>query len=260
MSKKYTPYYRGKRDRNLIKSIPFIHNRIKENLYIKYAKSPLLELSGGRGRDLYKYKNAEIKKIYFIDIDKDALNEAKKLYEQEYMSDFKVYFFKRNLRKPLKLKTDISFNTVSIQFAIHYFLGNESMINILFQNIDRYLNENGIFMATFLDGQKIFDILKNGDLIAKKQNKTQYSIIRMYNKSEKFEKYGQKIRVYFVSIGSHDEYLVNVDYLISIFKDRYEIVSNELFDIAKITDRKINKNEKKWIELNRQLILKKIKN
>jgi|18_taG_2_1085343.scaffolds.fasta_scaffold10355_2 ubiquinone/menaquinone biosynthesis C-methylase UbiE len=251
-------YYHGKRNRWLIKYIPFIHNKIKENLYKKYTNSPILELSGGRGGDIYKYKLINAKEIYFVDIDEDAIKTAKEKYENLYKQDFKMHFYVRNISKPLKLNIK-QVKTVSMHFAIHYFLKSRSTIKTLVNNIDKYLKVGGSFISTFLNGRKVFDMLKEKNIIARKKRKTMYYIKRIYNQNEKFHKYGQKIKVFFSSIGTHDEYLVNINYLIDMFGDNYKVVYNKQFNPKSLIKKDINRKELIWINLNHILVLKKIK-
>lgn len=51
------------------------------------------------------------------------------------------------------------FDTVSCQFAIHYFFQSEEKLNGFLGNVARNLKRGGIFIATFMDGDKVAQLL-----------------------------------------------------------------------------------------------------
>ena len=55
------------------------------------------------------------------------------------------------------------FSVCSCQFAIHYFFESEKKLNGFFSNVANNLKTNGIFFATFMDGNIIENLFKSNN-------------------------------------------------------------------------------------------------
>lgn len=259
-----------------IKNMRKFHNYVKFNVYGRYIKSNetnILELAGGRGGDLFKLQSLQTNYILFIDIDENALNEAKRRYNELIKNKpFTIDFLQLDITKVGTLKeiqtiSKVSmFNVISIQFAIHYFLSNETTFNRVLKTIDSLMETNGHVIITALDGAKIFgllkDIKKDETYSFSKNGKDVIRIQKDYS-NNRLNNLGQQITFFIESIGQHPEYLVNFDYLIKKFeKINYSIVEDKYFyqflkkwhDKTKLS---LSDNEKAYSILNRLIVFKK---
>ena len=137
--------------------------------------------------------------------------------------------YKNVAKEYLKLKKN-KFQVVSSQFTLHYYLESEETFNGFLTNVDENIDKGGYFIATFYNGNKLFDLLKDKEGIeyTNKTGDKVYEINKKYD-LENFEydgedtsnMFGNTIGVYMDSIGQEfDEYLVNMDFLIDSFKKR----------------------------------------
>ena len=119
------------------------------------------------------------------------------------------------------------FNVVSCQFSFHYFFENMDKLDSVLRNISDSLKVGGVFIGTTLDGNMVFNALKNKNSIMEHKNdKLLWKITKKYDQ-ENFDvdenSLGYKIDVYMDSIGKTNmEYLVNYEYLDSIL-ERYNL-------------------------------------
>lgn len=76
------------------------------------------------------------------------------------------------------------FDVVSCQFAIHYFFENRDTLNGFLANVSNNLRPGGIFIATFMDGDKVHAMLEdapNGIVEGKKGDVTVWALIKKYH-------------------------------------------------------------------------------
>lgn len=114
------------------------------------------------------------------------------------------------------------FEVISCQFSIHYFFETEKKLDNLLWNINEHIRDNGYFIGTCLDGNKIKRELENiskGERVEGVSNdRTIWSIRKLYDKNHGIS-FGEEIEVYMESIGRwNKEYLVNFDILIEKLK------------------------------------------
>lgn len=239
---------------HLLDGLKKFHSHIKKELYNEYTNENenILELGGGRSNDYHKWKYNKIKNIVLIDNDPIAIQEGMKRTENE--TSFKVRYINdtmnQNLPKLLKKNSVIvtKFDSIVANFSIHYILDNEKSINLLYKNIRHLLNKDGYFILTTFDGKKVFaDLQKTNPIILENDKgielfritpQFKISVANTKDGQDKLAKYGQKISVYVESIGKeHEEYLVNIQYLIHKFisEKEFELVENTSF--GEILDR-----------------------
>jgi hypothetical protein len=225
-----------------------------------------MDLSCGRGGDVDRYVNPENNIKFVLGLDIEDINEASRRYFYK-QSNNKGVFLQYDTSKNIKLKEqdninkhskimiDIlygltkqvpskyknvakeyfklaknKFQVVSSQFTLHYYLENEETFNGFLTNVDENIDKGGYFIATFYNGNKLFELLKDKegvDYINKSGDKV-YEIKKKYELDnfnydidDISNMFGNTIGVYMDSIGQEfDEYLVNMDFLIDSFKKR----------------------------------------
>ena len=256
--------------RNMIK----FNNMIKDSMYMDYLKADmkLLELSGGRGGDLYRFLSKKPSYIFFTNYAKDALQEAKRRYNDfiKKNSDLKtnIIFEEYNLRENVsnnisKKISETKFDLISCQFAINYFLETEKIWNNFFKNIKLFIKKGGIFMFTCFDGKRIQEKLKknkkNDKLELKIKNKRVLGFTKLYDGRKK-SVFGKELGCFVETIGEHNEYLVDIDYLIKCFEDNdFKLIENSQFDsLFESFNIKLLDVEKEFTGLYNKVILQKI--
>lgn len=268
-------YFHGETENVRIKALRHFHNYVKFNLYDKLVspgKTNILELAAGRGADLYKYLNTRVSYVLAVNSNKNALDIFQERYNKSKNS-LKINFIQADLTKNVtniigKIAKKNFFDIVSIQFAFHYFLKNKHTLDNIFKNINSFLKSKGHFMITGFDGERVNYLLRNTDF------KDSYNIYTPGNKKEIFKitklykgnilkNLGQEIDVFVQTIGAHQEYLVNYDYIIPYFESNgYTLIEtkyfNELYNaFYKKYSRPLSQQELLFTSLNRYAIFKK---
>jgi hypothetical protein len=225
------------------------HNKIKSLLLESVAlyqekpgnKPPvsLMDLSAGRGGDLYKWHFYNIE--YVLGIDKSSTNlvEAKKRYAEmkrkpygKFLCDFVQGDTSLNLRTGQAAKKaednahiveittknyPAGFNITSMQFALHYMFKDVKTLNGFLQNVAENTAMNGYFIGTCYDGRRVFELLQaaGGELKG-----PAFQILRRFDASRTAfpaneTSVGFQIDVNQESIGTKliPEWLVNFEYL-----------------------------------------------
>ena len=225
-----------------------------------------MDLSCGRGGDVDRYVNPSNKIKFIFGLDVEDVNEACRRYFYKQSSN-KAVFIKYDTSKNIKsieqegvdrhsrvminilygaqkpggseYKTIAKeyqklaknkFQVVSSQFTLHYYLKDENTFSRFITNVEENIDKGGYFIATFYNGNKLFNELKDKEGIEyiNKTGDKVYEIKKKYDNDD-FDYhsedtsniFGNKISVYMDSIGQEiDEYLVNMDFLIESFKKR----------------------------------------
>ena len=108
------------------------------------------------------------------------------------------------------------------------------------------------------NSNKIFNLLKNKEIVEinDQENSKIFTIKKLY-KNQRIFKYGQKISVDINSIGCHDEYLVNFDNLVEVFKKHnIHLIENKNFSNIS-TEILLNDYEKDFSFLNMYSVFEK---
>lgn len=211
----------------------------------------VLDLAAGRGADLGPYNAAEIGRLVAIDIDPTALVEL-----IHRSTDKHIVGMRKNgtSMKLNVLVSDVSGNPnvnknainerfaienvdiIVCNFAFHYFCTSASALNNALSFISAMCNNNHdtYFIMTVLDGQKVFDLLKDTDSGASwkvVENSMEKYLIRKDYESNTFERFGQKISVKLpMTTKLYTEPLCNIS-AVSADAEKFglELVSNEQF-------------------------------
>ena len=193
------------------------HNRVKSYLIQTYCKNTewLLDIGSGRGGDIFKWDKVNIPNVIGIDVKQEYINEAINRLEQNDLLQNRNYKFmlvsenESNLHKILNNK---QFDSISCQFTLHYFLKSQDMFETLCKNISKCLKENGYFIATVLNGDKVHSLL---ELNGKVENNS-LLIESKYDDNVR-NTYGNLIHFYMVGTLYFGEKTVSEEYL--VYKD-----------------------------------------
>tara|TARA_Y100000389_G_scaffold205145_1_gene264065 strand:- start:1272 stop:4364 length:3093 start_codon:yes stop_codon:yes gene_type:complete len=252
---------------------------VKQNLLeesvLKTDGKKLLDLASGKGGDIPRYLSMNLN-VVGVDNSVDNLHNAidgayprlKDIIQErinhpgfKYDSE-QIIFLAGDISKDLTekntyhsnyydisqykntFKESYSFDTVSIFFAIHYFLNDSQTLHGLLDNIDRNTKIDGYFVGCCYDGKIINDefVKNNGnDLVYRysdpidiKNKGTEVLRIKKNYDTEMFDEnnYGNEIKVLVQSINKeHSEYLVNFDFLEKkMNKIGFDLVLSENFE------------------------------
>lgn len=207
------------------------HNWIKQQLIFEAKKltegTKLLDISVGRGGDIFKWAKAKFKYVTGFDSDAKAIYEkndfegAIKRYTnvKSQMNMPKCFFWNLSATDPFILNNlnskdhNCIYDVVSCQFSFHYFVKD---IDITLNMISKKLRSKGIFIGTATDGDLIKENLKNShiDKSALKINKLDNC---MYDFSLVSEKTSRE--TYFEYRGVSQEYYLFKEFLIEKCKN-----------------------------------------
>jgi len=172
-------------DKNMFKTMRFLHNRIKENLIYRVSRNigkdkQLLDISVGNGGDIIKWDKADINTVYGIDPNSIRVDEANKrfidLKEKKVINKGRNYTFEvlgivDNEIRP-------GFDIVSCQFTMHYFFENDDKLERMVEHVSKSLKIGGYFIGTTLIGDRIkkFDSKKYSKYINLIRNDISYTM------------------------------------------------------------------------------------
>lgn len=224
------------------------HSSIKYTLYSRYASNAdlVIELAGGHANDLHRWIKYKIKNIVVVDKDIIEITEGQKRCSETHGCP-NVRFILDDINEPQMVYSEKQANVVFCNFAIHYFLKSDVNIKSLKWIIDKYLLNNGYFIFMALDGQRVFDILRNGDAMF-----GDVCISKKYRDAQ-FKPFGQEIHVSGAD-KEYREYLVNFDFIKSVFNN-YRVAEDRMF--INTDGFKMSMNEERYSSLNRYIVLQK---
>ena len=282
MRKKLNEGYYKDIDSKLTVPLRSFHNKIKLHLIngASVKNASILDLSCGRGGDLLKWYMSGYSRVLGFDLDKDNIESGalKRLSEMKTgdntrsrewanISDInflvgdasKLLFdgdisrntqYEQKANEIMKNVSKNSFNTVSMQFAVHYLFDEYQRVDNFFKNARDSLLSGGYLLITTLDGPSVYEGLKKsktntlsgyvydeekGDdvLVWKISAGSSLDLSGKTLSSNLETGFGNKINVMFESIGAeYEESLVHPSILISMaakynleILDSYEVKS-----------------------------------
>ncbi len=275
----------------------------------------VIDLAAGRGADLHRYQEVGVDNTLFIDIDRAAITElirrkfdmfdTKRRRMQKWgattakathamtvhtmVRDLKTSY-KDLLRDTGKVVLPNTCDGIVCNFAIHYFCDNIQNIRNLLNYISNMLKIGGVFIFTTLNGNKIFERLKDiskdgqyeindnvdggdaGDSDSSDSsdnvNTSKYIIKKLYS-SDKISSTGQNIAVRLPFTDElREEPLANIDTIIAeCERCGMELELNEPFDIYmrqfenadKSLYSKLSRGDIEYISLHQFVSVRKIK-
>ena len=160
-----------------IDNIRAFHNWIKSKLFsesVKYLDDndiedkTLLELAVGKGGDMHKWNNNNIKTVVGFDISSESINGKNGAIDRynsfkHKFKNTKYEYHVMDLSNPNNLPAinmiikNRRFTIASCQFALHYFFKTKQTLETFLTIVSSYLIKGGIFIGTTLDGSLIKD-------------------------------------------------------------------------------------------------------
>jgi len=220
------------------------HNRVKEYLYNKYCQDTeyLLELCSGRGGDMHKWIYNRVKNVYGYDIsDKNVTECVRRLTSmREKVQSSNYNFYKLDL-----CSTDASnvifqhnksgFNAACCHFGIHYFFQSKSAIENIISILDRSLQTNGIFIATFIDDVQLDSIFQRHGNQQVCYSEIDGEIMYYLKRDSHNSAFGRKLRIVLNGNnylgGGSDEFIIDFPTFRDMMRERgYSIVETQSFD------------------------------
>jgi 23S rRNA U2552 (ribose-2'-O)-methylase RlmE/FtsJ len=259
------------------------NNYVKNTLIQRYKNSDnIIELGSGRGGDLYKYVNANIKNLLMLEYDINAIDET---IERKYNILTKPYNtgcnlvtlqmdLNANFKKNITLIEDSLINsdefvnnkvmykkgatsTIFCNFAMHYFLTTALSTKNIVQFISHYLKPGGSFIMTIFDGNRVFNLLKQNkgkwETLDKK-----YMIEYIGKQPNVFSGFGNMINVLLpLANKPYREPLIDLFQLDKIFKQHsISRVEERNFD-SLLTNQNMDHNDITFISLYKYVIYRR---
>ena len=138
-------------------------NAVKRNMFKKYAKNAtlLLDLGCGRGGDIAKWRDANIRKVLAIDLSNEQLQEAKRRDKEDlskrrgacsriefiHTSMMQPELAKILLARPESTFDQTKFSCICAQFAIQYAFSSEKSACDLLRQVGELLDDGGLFFG-----------------------------------------------------------------------------------------------------------------
>jgi SAM-dependent methyltransferase len=246
-------------------------------VYEKAKSQTILDMGCGRGGDNMKFYYAKVDLYVGIDVDNNGLispadgaisryNQLRKTHRNfpqmffinadggallDYDEQIKVLGTmsraNENMMKKffsLKSSERTMFDRINCQFAMHYFLANETTWNNFLQNVNMYLKPGGFMIVTTFDGQRVANILKDKPQHTayytndKGEKKSIFEVVKKYNIEDPSKVFGvgHAIDVYNGLISNegiyNTEYLVDKRFVEKEFLEKcsMELVETDLFE------------------------------
>lgn len=248
------------------------NNWIKNNMIETYctSRSSVLDIGCGRGGDLIKFINAGISEYVGVDIDYNGLfgitdcavnrynhfkSTLKNVPDMRFIcADARGLFDSKSQENIFKRMSSTNkelidkylsgkkkYDIINCQFSMHYYLTDQLSWNNFMTNLDNHLNDNGYFIMTCFDGDKIKKNLFNKTSLSssytndKGEKNIMFEIKKLYDDNTT-NNIGVAIDLY-NSIISHEgiyntEYLVYYDFLNNEMKEkcRMDLVESDTFE------------------------------
>lgn len=252
------------------------HNKVKEMLYNKYTNNCeyLLELCSGKGGDLHKWLNNNVKHVVGYDISDKAIKECEKRVETtnsryNLISDFHtvdlcspeaVHVVSTNARRR-------KFDVVSCQFGVHYFFQAQQTFQNLVEILKQNLKEGGVFMVTFMDNEqleKLF-VARGGAYCDKSftfeqhNNEIAYLMKTEVPMNKDVNSFGSRLRIVLngnnVLTEGSNEFIINFQMFVKLMKEHgFHMTETKLFSEMVDIQFELTDVEKKISFLNRYCV------
>lgn len=230
---RYRGTERGARDA-YFQELRHYHNRVKGNLYNSYVPngSRVLELCSGKGGDLHKWVHSGVRHVDGYDINEHSIAECNRRVAQlRPQGSFR--FTHVDLRRKdilAVLDKGYKYNVVSCQFGLHYFYDAEDTIRRVLHTVSQVLENGGVFLATFIDDQRLDAFMKERDTAFAVAD----GIIVYYLERRRVTKFSDTLRMYMggnnVMTETSDEFVVRFGELTVLAKEYgLEVEETRLF-------------------------------
>ena len=145
------------------------NNWVKSVLISQYARPGMrvLDLAGGKGGDLAKWRVAEVGHLLVADVAHVAVQLARERYvtsRDNLPSQFPALFVAADcFGTPFLDRMDpaIGFDLVSCQFAFHYAFATEERLRTALSNITKRLEPGGFFLGTTPNALRLVRLIRS---------------------------------------------------------------------------------------------------
>ncbi len=249
MNRAIARHQKKKRAQSSIINLRIFHNWVKKTLLSettqtlrqkhKRSEIALLDLAVGRGGDLYKWWTLNIDPVVGFDISAESINGdhgAKDRYRklvdklEGQGKSVPTYEFhvmdlseRENIPKIDKIIDNRKFDIVSCQFAIHYFFKTEETLDTFLTIVNRYITKDGFFIGTTMDGNEVYKMFTEGNIIKKKL----YSLENKMDLDDTLTSYGN---MYLASLGEKEG---ETHYFVNQASEEYMVDTKELQKVCK---------------------------
>ena len=241
---------------------------VKSELFKLHGdQSDVLDISSGKGQDLFRYGSVNTKYLTCVEIDRDAIFELiyrKHDFSRTHGPGMNITVSRVDINEPYLKNIQIldqvergaeSCDLVMCNLAFHYFLGTARNLANVIKFINHYLKPGGRFIFTAYDGRDVLGLLNStgGNYMVKNEaGEIIYSIKAKYS-SNTLADVGQTIDVMLpFSTDYYTEYLVNIDYITAEFAKCKMILESDVSYgefLPKYGANKLNDEDKKYVSL-----------
>ncbi len=244
------------------------HNYIKNYLYkyiafeIKDSKTKsLIELCSGRGGDINKWIHNNFSNVLGFDISKgnidECYNRLEKINDKNLEYKFVQLDLTADITDDLNSMIKDKYSAVVCNFGIHYMFKNETSIKNFINICEQHLDANGFIVLTYIDQNILKDTLKDKNWLIENNNLI-YSIKIL---KENKEIWGNEMEMYLngdnIMSSISNEYLVNIEELVKLLGENYNVVENKNFSEINSENFKLENYEKTISSLYSYIIIKK---
>lgn len=265
------------------KPLTKLNNFVKAQLIKQLeGKSWVVDLSAGRGADLFTYNGYGVQNMLCMDIDQAALEELSNrawdfgsdgpyVFSRPPETNMRLYTMQNDLNTPAQdTLAQIESRGIPVpigqvdgivcNLSIHYLMTSPKVLQNIVTLVNSLLRPGGVFIFTTFDGKRIFKLLENigvgesWDLSEKDPSsdnptteKVKYSLRRNYK--DKAWKMGLTIGVVHPFSGGayYDEPLADIDQIVGAFEESgFKLVQRGSF--ADWHDKYVKFNPK-WAEM-----------
>lgn len=246
-------------------------------IYEKGRNLTILDIACGKGGDIMKFYYARIDYYVGIDIDNESIvsrtdgaisryNQLRKTHANfprmffihadggtilDYREQNKVLGGMSDKNKilmnrffSLDAKKRTRFDRINCQFAVHYFLRNETVWGNFLENVRMYLKPGGYMMITCYDARRIIEVLRERGQYTtyytntKGEKKVLFEIVRKYEELDEMKPIGVGHAIDIHNAFSFQEGSYITEYLVDrrfmekemLEKCEMELVETDLFD------------------------------
>lgn len=249
-----------KQDRSSFFDTRRFHNWIKRSILDKTCSDEnsnnisLLDLCCGKGGDIHKWTDNNIRYVEGYDINHDSVSEAVKRFEKvkakPATKNFDFNFYQKNLSiEQISPNSNVNFDLATCFFAIHYFFGTQETLDNFARNL-KWLKPGKRFIITTLCS----DALKKIDYTFHSSNVSITPVVP-----------GKSVKVHIrgtVLDNETEEYIADYEQLVGTMKSHgLELEESKMFseyyDSWKQNGNFINYSDRAYSFLNRTYIFVK---